>query len=56
MKDFMMDTLSERSLSGSPLDKSFVGRMIAEHLEKKADHGRSLWAILVFHLWWEKYT
>jgi asparagine synthase (glutamine-hydrolysing) len=56
MKEFMMDNLSEKSLSRSPLDTTYVSRMISEHMGKKADHGRSLWAILVFHLWWEKYT
>lgn len=57
MKDFMLDTLSEkRLLASTPLDYNFISKLISEHLQRKADHGRSLWAILIFALWWNKYA
>jgi asparagine synthase (glutamine-hydrolysing) len=32
-----------------------VARYISEHLEKKVDHGRLLWALMSFQLWYNKY-
>ena len=56
MREFMQDAIGGDSLKGSPLNPNLVNRMIREHLERKADHGRALWTILVFHLWWRKYA
>jgi len=32
-----------------------IARYITEHMQKKADHGRLLWSLLSFQLWYDKY-
>lgn len=55
LKGFLLETLSKSRLSHTPLSYAFVSRMINEHLAGEADHGRSLWLVLIFQLWWNKY-
>jgi len=56
MKDFARDVLSPENLHDSPVNPACVDRMIKEHLDKTADHGRALWAVLIFQMWWNKYA
>lgn len=44
------------SAGSVPLNYPLVRLMIDEHLSRKKDHGRALWAILVFNLWWKRYV
>jgi asparagine synthase (glutamine-hydrolysing) len=32
-----------------------IRKVIAEHVERKVDHGRNLWALLSFQLWYDNY-
>lgn len=32
-----------------------IQRLISEHRERKADHGRALWALMSFQLWYDKW-
>ncbi len=32
-----------------------VRRIIGEHLSRRADHRKKLWALLVFQIWWDQY-
>ena len=32
-----------------------VGRLIDEHLARRADHHRKIWALLIFSLWFDRY-
>ncbi len=33
----------------------YIERIIKEHMNKKADHRKKLWTLLVFQIWWEKW-
>ena len=56
LSDFLKETLSKDGLSQSPLNYDFIKQMMNEHFHRKADHGRTLWSILIFHLWWNRYV
>ncbi|MEC7641289.1 MAG: asparagine synthase (glutamine-hydrolyzing) [Nitrospinota bacterium] len=56
LKDFLLQTLSQEQLSNSPLNYDIVQSMIREHLRSTADHGRALWSLLIFQMWWKKYA
>ena len=45
----------ERIEDGGVFDYGFVRRLLDEHNSKKKDHGRSLWLLLSFQLWHDKY-
>jgi asparagine synthase (glutamine-hydrolysing) len=32
-----------------------IQKLFREHIEKKADHGRNLWALMGFQMWYDKY-
>lgn len=49
-------TLSPGGLKGSPLAAPVVQQMIREHLDGRVDHGRALWMLLIFQLWWNEYA
>ena len=55
LKGFLLETLSKSQLSHTPLSYTFISRMIDEHLKGEADHGRALWLVLIFQIWWNKY-
>ena len=48
-KHFAKDRLG---LSGL-IDVDFAGKIIEEHLSQKRDHGRGLWCLLNFQIWFE---
>ena len=53
-RDLVLDTLSPRSLRDTGLfNVAAVERLIREHFEKRADHRKQLWALLVF-MWWRE--
>ena len=37
--------------AGALLDAGAVNRLVREHLDGRADHGRVLWALVVFEAW-----
>lgn len=32
----------------------YIRRLMAEHIGKQSDHGRKLWSLLVFSVWWQR--
>tara|TARA_R110002020_G_scaffold112746_45_gene259500 strand:+ start:2732 stop:4639 length:1908 start_codon:yes stop_codon:yes gene_type:complete len=52
LKQWAQDLLSADALRGDPyLDASYVQTMFRHHLERRADHAYSLWAILMYRSW-----
>jgi asparagine synthase (glutamine-hydrolysing) len=52
----LAEKLSEKRLEEQGLfDSIYIARLIREHQEKKADHRKKLWTLLVFQLWAEKW-
>ena len=53
-RKLVLDTLSPGSLRDTGLfNVAAVERLIREHFEKRADHRKQLWALLVF-MWWRE--
>lgn len=53
-RDLVLDTLSPRALrSIGFFNVAAVERLIGEHFEKRSDHRKQLWALLVF-MWWHR--
>lgn len=48
---FSTDRVNERGI----FEPDFVGRLMSEHFGRKADHGRCLWSLLGFQLWYDKF-
>jgi asparagine synthase (glutamine-hydrolysing) len=51
-RGLLMDTLPSGSLVRSGvLNGRYIGRMIGEHSERRANQGRKLWGLLVLEMW-----
>jgi len=56
LKDLMMEYLSPARLAGSGLfNAGYVDQMIQDHLANRQNHSHRLWALILFHLWRERY-
>lgn len=56
LRDVLERTLSQERVEAVGLMKpEVVGGLVDEHLARKVDHGRPLWALLNFMLWHELY-
>lgn len=52
LKDYVLDTLSpDRLASVGIFNLPQVARLLDEHMRRKADHGRRIWALVSFMLW-----
>jgi len=51
----LREPLRDATAPSSPIydycDRSFVSRLVADHLSGKADHGHRLWLLLTFAIW-----
>ncbi len=57
LKPFVMEVLSESSLKKSGLlDPKEVQRLLNEHIDRKRDHHRRIWAVLNFVLWHRRWV
>ncbi|GBE16561.1 asparagine synthetase [glutamine-hydrolyzing] 1 [bacterium BMS3Abin15] len=57
LKDFMLSSLSENSLSNVPfLNHNYVSKIIGEHLSGKAENSRLIWALIVLVSWYKNYV
>jgi asparagine synthase (glutamine-hydrolysing) len=56
MQPTLKEMLSETRLKAQGLfNPVFVRRIMEEHLEGNADHRKTLWTLLVFQLWYERW-
>jgi asparagine synthase (glutamine-hydrolysing) len=56
LKPAVLDILSPRRIRESGfLDERRIGALIADHLQKRADHSRQIWGLLVLMLWREEF-
>ncbi|MBF0625926.1 MAG: asparagine synthase (glutamine-hydrolyzing) [Magnetococcales bacterium] len=56
MREYLQDHLAPgRIRDMGILEPSVVERLVADHLRKRADHGFSLWGLLILSLWWERF-
>jgi asparagine synthase (glutamine-hydrolysing) len=59
LKNELRDWARERLLDNRSLTKWFrkaaIQRLIDEHESGRANHGKKLWALLIFAVWWKKY-
>ena len=52
LRDFTHDVLAPTRLRRQGLlDPDAVGRLVAEHMTRRADHSRAIWALLVLVVW-----
>jgi asparagine synthase (glutamine-hydrolysing) len=52
LRDFTRDVLAPARLKRQGLlDAAAVGRIVAEHTSKRADHSRAIWTLLVLSVW-----
>ena len=52
LRDFTHDLLAPSRLRRQGLfDPAAVGRLVAEHMTRRVDHSRAIWALLVLVVW-----
>ena len=57
LKELLCDTLSTDRLRRSGyFDPAAVERLIGGHLARREDHSKTLWSLLVFQLWLDRYA
>ena len=57
LKDLALETLSEPRLRQAGLfDPSHVQRLMSDHLDGRCDNRKQLWSLLVFQLWFDRYS
>ena len=56
IKPIMLDSLSEKNVREKGyFDPQFVNRLVDEHLQGKENHSHRIWALMVFHMWYDLY-
>lgn len=56
LKPLMTDALSEKNVREKGFfSPQYVQRLIKEHLANRENHSHRLWALMVFHLWYDFY-
>ncbi len=56
LRPLVLETLAEGKLKRQGLFSSaFVNQMLREHIEGRADHRKSLWTLLCFQLWYDRW-
>jgi len=56
LNPLLRDMLSPERLKRQGLfDPAYVGKLAAEHEQKKASHHKELWTLLIFQLWYENF-
>jgi len=56
LKDFMLDELSSKRIKDIGfLNPDYVSKVIEQHLSRKRDNQRHIWAMMNFHMWYENY-
>jgi len=56
LRPLVEETLDERKLKRQGLfNLAFVQRLIKEHVSGRADHRRTLWTLLCFQLWYDRW-
>ena len=56
LKPMMLDSLSESNVREKGFfDPKFVNRLVDEHLKGEENHSHRLWALMVFHMWYDLY-
>jgi len=56
LNPMMMDALSEQNVkSKGYFEPAYVKRLIDEHVKGRENHSHRLWALMMFHMWHDKY-
>ena len=56
LKPMMLESLSEKNVKEKGyFDPQFVNRLVDEHVKGKENHSHRLWALMVFHIWYDLY-
>jgi asparagine synthase (glutamine-hydrolysing) len=56
LKPLLDETLAEEKLKRDGLfNVAFVRRLLAEHWSGRADHRKTLWTLLCFQLWYDRW-
>jgi asparagine synthase (glutamine-hydrolysing) len=56
LKDLMMEYLSKKRVKEAGFfNYEYTRKMIEEHLANKQNHAHRLWALILFHLWHQKF-
>lgn len=56
LRDYTKEVLSEENIKKINLfNYDYVEKIVNEHLEKKNDNNRKLWALIIFVIWWFEY-
>lgn len=55
LKDYMVDLFKSSPIIKENFDRSYLSRLIKEHLEFKHNHNHILWALISLGLWYKKF-
>ncbi|NIM13415.1 MAG: asparagine synthase (glutamine-hydrolyzing) [Candidatus Aminicenantes bacterium] len=56
LKELMMEYLSEKRVKEAGFfNHAYIQKMVNEHLNNKQNHAHRLWALILFHLWRERF-
>jgi asparagine synthase (glutamine-hydrolysing) len=56
LKELMMEYLSEKRVKEAGFfNHTYIQKMVTEHLNNKQNHAHRLWALILFHLWRERF-
>ncbi len=56
LKPMMMSALSEQNIKDKGFfDPQYVNRLVDEHLKGRENHSHRIWALMVFHMWYDLY-
>jgi asparagine synthase (glutamine-hydrolysing) len=55
LKDYMVDLFKSSPIIKENFDRSYISRLIKEHLEFKHNHNHILWALISLGLWYKKF-
>jgi asparagine synthase (glutamine-hydrolysing) len=57
LKDLMLEYLSEKRVKEAGFfNHACIREMVNQHLDNKQNHAHRLWALVLFHLWHEKFA
>jgi asparagine synthase (glutamine-hydrolysing) len=55
LRETLIDALSSANIGRTQLfNQAEVDRLVREHLDESYDHGKKLWNLLVFALWYDE--
>ena len=56
LKGLLFETFEKKKIEGEGIFRhSFIENLLKEHISGKRDHGRAIWSLFVFEMWYNKW-